>query len=102
MPRTILQNQDLTVRKPHRCHGCGRSILRNQKARLVVGVDAGDFDRAYVCRVCDALAERHDLWSDWYYADGFPVGAIYDHDPETWMDIQAELESETPANAKAN
>ena len=85
---TVLENKEVTTRKEHHCHGCGRKYPAGSKLTYSVTVGGGYFGSAYWCPVCVRMMIIN---SD--YQDGYIYQGVRDYDPDTWESLRAEMEA---------
>lgn len=87
--RDILQNRQVTTRKPHQCFGCGRTFPTGTLMGLIVQVDDGEFDRMYWCYICSAY------WHEYYqHGDEINEGELRTENPEGYAEFEAALTAE--------
>ena len=51
----LVRESTVTIRKPHRCWGCGDFLPAGTKAKASVSAAMGQLMTAYWCRKCDAF-----------------------------------------------
>jgi len=87
---TVLRSKVVKTRKNHECFGCCRIMPKGSYLRYSVGVDGGDIQACYVCKVCD------EIFKDWH-DDCFFRGDMMD-DPEAWEEARKKVAEMGVAN----
>lgn len=80
---SIIKWIDVTTRKSHQCHGCGRTYPAKRKMVYATYVDGGDIVSCYWCDTCIKYLDK--------YAESgeeFGFGEIYDNDKERWEELE--------------
>ena len=68
----LIRSQTVTVRKPHRCFGCCKTIPVGAKAKYQYIKDLSDSYGLYICEDCIAFEKTlpADYWIDGGYSEG--------------------------------
>jgi hypothetical protein len=85
-PAVVYRAKLVTVRKPHECNECSRTIAAGELAERVTALweVGGTWDLLYTCRKCRAIREAwHDVEGCWA-----PVGALRDEVFECLVELR--------------
>jgi len=69
---SIIASRTVTIRKPHRCHGCGSRFEVKSKMRYIAANNDGDFFDSYWCMPCHAFYKtltHEDIGDGLYVGD---------------------------------
>lgn len=76
---TTLKYQEVTIRRPRRCHCCTDLTPKGEDMWYWVGVNDGDFMTSYTCLICESFIKSvKNFWQD--FEDGLEYGGILECD----------------------
>ena len=82
----IMSSENVKIRKPHKCWGCGETYPVGTKMDRVISKDGGEFSTAYWCPICIDIINEHD-----YNDDEFAFGEIKHEMREEWEDVRKQF-----------
>ena len=83
----FFDSKTVTTRKPHRCHGCGRTMPPGTTMLVCEGIGDCEHYRAYWCETC---LEFEPQWTG--DNNEIPEGGFRDEMPEEWEKCRKRVE----------